>query len=145
MAQTTPDTPAPAAAGPDRPHRTRQVVLAAVVVAVVLAAVVGVLVFRSTDSTADADPGVTACGAAGVALRADRGEQVDAAELKRVGELFQRSTHEDLKTAGVTAVGLAQRVATTSDPAGDGYRQSLHVAVPRLVAACDQHGVTVKV
>ncbi|MFI9639023.1 hypothetical protein ACIG87_03000 [Micromonospora sp. NPDC051925] len=63
-----------------------------------------------------------------------------------MGELFQRSAHEDLRSAGVFAVGMVQRV---QDPRGyeetNNFEQvTLARAVPGLIAACENHQVTVK-
>ncbi|MEU1755711.1 hypothetical protein ABZ436_24055 [Micromonospora matsumotoense] len=94
----------------------------------------------------DEDPGVTACRSAGFVVRAARGEVVPDDEVQRVGELFQRSTHEDLKSAGVFAAGAVQRVQNPrASPATADFRQfNLAAAVPRLIAACGNHQVTVK-
>lgn len=94
----------------------------------------------------DEDPGVTGCRSAGMLLRAEDGQVAPADELRRIGELFERSTHEDLKTAGVTAVGMVQRVQDprNTGPGGDFLRARLRQAIPAMIAACGNHQVTVK-
>ncbi|MFY1623531.1 hypothetical protein ACN261_29110 [Micromonospora sp. WMMD723] len=65
-----------------------------------------------------------------------------------MGELFQRSAHEGLRSAGVFAVGMVQRTQRAQDlrdaPETVKLRQfNLAAAVPRLLAACAEHQVTV--
>ncbi|MGC5021554.1 hypothetical protein [Micromonospora sp. DT47] len=142
-------SPAPSASSQaEQPRkRPRPVVLMAVLIGVVLLGAGGVVAYQLSGSPRDDDSGVTACRSAGVVVRTDRGEEVTPAELKRVGELFQSSGHEDLKSTGVLAIGLAQRVQRTrgaDDPGAALYRDRLREALPRLAAACKEHGVTVK-
>lgn len=94
----------------------------------------------------DEDPGLTGCQSAGVLVRAGQGKVVPAEEVQRVGALFERSAHDDLKSAGVTAAGLVERVqdARNTGPGGDFYRAQLAQAVPRITAACETHQVRVK-
>jgi len=89
---------------------------------------------------------VTGCRSAGVLVRAEPGKVAPADEVQRVGELFERSAHDDLKSAGVFAAGMVQRVqdARNTGPGADFLRAEFGRAIPRLIAACANHQVTVK-
>ncbi|MGY0005806.1 hypothetical protein [Micromonospora sp. I033] len=57
-------------------------------IGLVVLAAAGVLAHRPVGTTDD-DPGAPTCRSADLVFRADRGEQVDPAELKRVGSPFK--------------------------------------------------------
>ncbi|MEV4722272.1 hypothetical protein [Micromonospora humida] len=131
------------------PGRRRRWVGVLVVFLVLLVLGGGAVTYWQIVDRKDEDPGVTACRSAGFVVRAAQGEIVPDDEVQRVGELFQRSAHEDLKSAGVFAVGMVQRVQRAQDPRDapetTKLRQfELAAAVPRLIAACENHQVTVK-
>ncbi|SCF10843.1 hypothetical protein GA0074696_2778 [Micromonospora purpureochromogenes] len=134
------DPPASGRSGPQR----WKVVVAIVLLVLTLG---GWGAYRLSDGRNE-DPGVTACGAADAFVRAGRGEEVAADDVTRVGRLFEDSRHEDLKAKGVLVAGLVQRVqdgqAAGFSPGAELYRRRLSEAVPELVAACANHGVTVE-
>ncbi|MFJ6199594.1 hypothetical protein [Micromonospora sp. NPDC092111] len=130
----------------DAPRQRRRWIGPALASLVLLVLVGGAAAYWQSADREDEDPGVTACRSAGFVVRATQGHVAPADEVQRVGELFQRSAHEDLKSAGVFAVGMVQRV---QDPRGveataDFRRVTLARAVSGLVAACENHQVTVK-
>lgn len=143
------DDPSEAGSAAEVPRRRRRWVIPLVVALVVLAlAGGGAVAYWQFADREDADPGVTACRSAGFVVRAAEGEVAPDDEVQRVGELFQRSAHEDLRSAGVFAVGMVQRVQRVQDPRDAPetvtLRQvNLAAAVPRLIAACAEHQVTV--
>ncbi|MFY1681754.1 hypothetical protein ACN265_09525 [Micromonospora sp. WMMD730] len=131
------------------PRRRHRWVIPSVAALAVLALGGGAVAYWQLADRGDEDPGVTACRSAGFVVRAGEGEVAPDDEVQRVGELFQRSAHEDLRSAGVFAVGMVQRVQRAQDPRDAPetvkLRQgNLAAAVPRLIAACAKHQVTVK-
>lgn len=94
----------------------------------------------------DEDPGLTGCRSAGVLVRAGQGDVVPADEVQRVGALFERSAHDDLKSAGVFAAGMVQRVqdARSTGPGADLNRAELGRALPRMASACESYQIRVK-
>lgn len=136
-----------AALGPSAGSRLRRRWIGLAAASVVLLALVGgAAVYWQLADRGDEDPGVTGCRSAGMLVRAEQGEIAPADELRRMGELFQRSAYEDLKSAGVTAVGMVQRVQDprSAGPGGDFLRSRLGQAIPAMIAACGNHQVTVK-
>ncbi|SCG81344.1 hypothetical protein [Micromonospora rifamycinica] len=131
----------------DVPRRRRRWV-SLVVVSLVLLALGGggAAAYWEFADRKDEDPGVTACRSAGFVVRVEQGQVAPADEVQRVAELFQRSAHEDLKSAGVTAVGMVQRVQSRrgSEEVQHFDRVTLTRVVPGLIAACENHQVTVK-
>ncbi|MEV0941629.1 hypothetical protein AB0I90_14765 [Micromonospora wenchangensis] len=144
-----PDDHSGAGSAVEVPRRRRRWVIPSVVALVVLAlGGGGAVAYRQLADREDEDPGVTACRSAGFVVRAAQGEVASDDEVRRVGELFQRSAHEDLRSAGVFAVGMVQRAQRAQDPRDAPetvkLRQvNLAAAVPRLIAACAEHQVTV--
>ncbi|GHJ06979.1 hypothetical protein TPA0907_13460 [Micromonospora humidisoli] len=140
------DDPSVAESAAKVPRRRRWVGLLVVFLVLLALGGGGAAAYWQFVDRKDEDPGVTACRSAGFVVRAARGEVVPDDEVQRVGELFQRSTHEDLKSAGVFAAGAVQRVQNPrASPATADFRQfNLAAAVPRLIAACGNHQVTVK-
>ncbi|MGX4655436.1 hypothetical protein ACWCHM_17240 [Micromonospora sp. SCSIO 07396] len=130
-------------------RRRRWVGLLVVFLVLLVLSVGGAAAYRQFADREDEDPGVTACRSAGFVVRAAQGEVVPDDELQRMWELFQRSAHEDLKSAGLFAVGSAQRVqlgkGQNDAPMVVDFRMAnLAFAVPRLTAACGNHQVTVE-
>ncbi|WP_030491268.1 hypothetical protein [Micromonospora chokoriensis] len=118
----------------------------AAVFLVLLVLVGGAAVYWELNGRGNEDPGVTGCRSAGVLVRAEQGQVASADEVQRVGELFERSAHDDLKSAGVFAAGMVQRVQDPRNigPGAELRRAELGRAIPRMIAACENHQVTVR-
>ncbi|MFG1775542.1 hypothetical protein ACGFIR_19720 [Micromonospora sp. NPDC049051] len=141
------DTGTAPAGDPARRSRRRVVVAVAALLGLLLVGAGAVVAYRSLAAPEDEDSGVRACRSAGVLIRGEQGETVPREKLVELNELFEASSHPRLAKVGPFAVGSVERVQRQRGETGPGaelYRQSLREALPLLVTACREHGITVE-